>query len=104
MTNNSQSQYIDQDDQLVAYCQTLANAAWIGLDTEFMRERTYRAQLCLIQISTPDSIACVDPLAIKDLSPLADVLSQTPMVKILHSARQDMETLLETLGKLPAGI
>ena len=35
----------------------------IGVDTEFMRERTFFAELCLVQISTEDSIYCVDPLS-----------------------------------------
>ena len=41
-----------------------------GLDTEFLRERTYRAQLCLLQIASPTEALCVDPLALPDLAPL----------------------------------
>ena len=42
----------------------LAAAPAIGLDTEFMRERTYRAELCLLQTATPSRATCVDPLAL----------------------------------------
>ena len=45
---------------------SLANAVGqfdrIGVDTEFMRERTYFAELCLLQVSTPQEIFCADPL------------------------------------------
>ena len=50
----------------------------VGLDTEFLRERTYRAQLCLVQLSSPTEAACVDPLALRDLSALVAVLTAAP--------------------------
>lgn len=52
----------------------LAAAPAIGLDTEFMRERTYRAELCLLQTATPSRATCVDPLALGALAPLATAL------------------------------
>ncbi|NCZ55694.1 MAG: hypothetical protein EBY86_03480, partial [Acidimicrobiia bacterium] len=42
----------------------------LGLDTEFLRERTYRAELCLLQIASTRGAFCVDPLALEDLGPL----------------------------------
>ena len=51
--------FVDHPDNI---SQNLTGYARLGVDTEFMREKTYFAQLCLIQISTPDAIYCVDPL------------------------------------------
>jgi len=76
----------------------LATCARIGLDTEFLRERTYRAQLCLMQLSAPDDAACVDPLALPDLKPLADVLASSAVLKVMHASRQDLEVLLPLTG------
>jgi ribonuclease D len=76
----------------------LAAQARIGLDTEFLRERTYRAQLCLVQLSSPTTAACVDPLRLEDLAPLARVLTAPGVVKVMHASRQDLEVLLPLAG------
>ncbi len=77
---------------------SLATHSAIGLDTEFLRERTYRAQLCLLQVSDPGQAACIDPIAVADLSALAPVLGDPRVIKVLHASRQDLEVLLPTVG------
>lgn len=84
---------------LVELSARLAASARIGLDTEFLRERTYRAQLCLVQLATPDEAACVDPLALADLTPLAAVLAAPAVLKVMHASRQDLEVLLPAMGR-----
>ncbi|MGH8209792.1 MAG: ribonuclease D, partial [Steroidobacteraceae bacterium] len=70
----------------------------IGLDTEFLRERTYRAELCLVQVSATSEASCVDPLALTDLAPLARVLTAPGIIKVMHASRQDIEVLLPVTG------
>ena len=70
----------------------------VGLDTEFLRERTYRAQLCLVQLASPSAAACIDPLALRQLAPLADVLGSPTVLKVMHASRQDLEVLLPIAG------
>jgi len=75
----------------------------IAIDTEFLRERTYFAQLCLIQIATPDSICCLDPLADEDSSDASwQALMAVPWV--LHSGRQDIEVIFQTAGRMPSSL
>ncbi len=76
----------------------LATQPRVGLDTEFLRERTYRAQLCLIQVAAPELATCVDPLALPDLGALAQVLTAPAVVKVMHASRQDLEVLLPVAG------
>ena len=83
---------------LAALTTTLGGLARIGLDTEFLRERTYRAQLCLVQTATAAEAACIDPLALPDLSPLARVLTADSVLKVMHASRQDLEVLLPLAG------
>lgn len=78
----------------------LASAANIGLDTEFLRERTYRAQLCLVQLSSPGDAVCVDPLSVQDLGPLAAVLGASGTTKVMHASRQDLEVLYPIAGRV----
>jgi ribonuclease D len=70
----------------------------IGLDTEFLRERTYRAELCLVQVASDARAACVDPLALDDLEPLVAVLRGATPLKVMHASRQDLEVLYPLAG------
>src|SRR4051794_23787193 len=70
----------------------------VGLDTEFLRERTYRAELCLVQLSSRSDACCDDPLAISDLSPIAGMLTAPAITKVMHASRQDVEVLFPIAG------
>lgn len=96
--------YIDTGPALTDFCQQIETSPWLAIDTEFLREKTYYPQLCLIQIANEDVIACVDPLAIADLSPLLDVLYRDDMTLVFHAAKQDLELLLMLRGNLPKNI
>ncbi len=91
---------IQDEPGLRALCARLAGAEWIALDTEFMRVKTYSARLCLLQVATPDLIACVDPLAV-DIGPLLDVLYGPGTLKVLHAARQDLEVFFDLRQAVP---
>jgi ribonuclease D len=89
---------IDTADALTTFVASAAHAPELALDTEFMREKTYRAELCLLQIAHGGNAVCIDPLAIADLSSLAPLLGAPGVVKIMHAARQDLEVLLPAVG------
>ncbi|MGB5716204.1 MAG: ribonuclease D [Gammaproteobacteria bacterium] len=96
--------YIDTADELDRFCDTLRAADWIALDTEFLREKTYYPKLCLLQLATAESVACIDPLALDDLAPLLDILFDEGITKVMHSGRQDMEIFYHLAGKLPSPV
>jgi len=96
--------YIDQQDQLQSFCATLNGAGWIALDTEFLRERTYYPQLCLIQIAAPETIAVIDPLGVESLDPFLDHLYDENILKIVHAGRQDMEIFYHMRQHVPAPV
>jgi ribonuclease D len=97
-------QYINRPDQLPALCEQIQQAPWIALDTEFLREKTYYPKFCLLQIATLDWVACVDPIALPDLSTLFAAIYNPAIVKVLHSCRQDLEIFFQITGKLPEPI
>ncbi len=66
---------------------------FIALDTEFMREKTYYPQLCLVQIATLEHCVVIDPLSVTELQPLWSFLADRSRVKVLHAARQDLEVI-----------
>lgn len=95
---------VETTAQLQELVDTLAGSAWVAMDTEFMREKTYFPQLCLIQVATPDHIACIDPLALPDLGPLCTLLQDPEVLKVFHSASQDLEVLYLVTGNVPAPV
>jgi ribonuclease D len=95
---------ITETSELEAFIQTLSEQSWVAVDTEFMREKTYHPQLCLIQLATLEHIGCVDPLALGDLSPLIALLNDPSILKVFHAASQDMEVLYHVTGKVPVPI
>jgi ribonuclease D len=76
-------------------------AGAIGLDTEFMRERTYRARLCLVQIATFDHAFLIDPLEGADLGGVADLIADESVEVIVHAGKQDLELFHEDYGVIP---
>jgi len=88
----------DTADAVTDLAARLGSLASIGLDTEFLRERTYRAELCLIQVSAGHDAVCIDPIAVSDLGALAVPLTAGGIVKVMHASRQDLEVLLPAVG------
>src|SRR5678816_1989118 len=89
---------IDTAEALTAFAAGVTHAPALALDTEFMREKTYRAELCVVQLAGDRDAVCIDPLALPDLSPLAPVLTAPGTVKVMHAARQDLEVMLPAVG------
>lgn len=96
--------YISTYDELAAFCDRAAAYGVLAVDTEFLRERTYHPKLCLIQIATKDEAVAIDPLAIDDLSPLADLLVDPTKTKVFHACDQDLEVIRDGLGVVPRPI
>lgn len=87
---------------LKALCDRLSTAAYVTVDTEFMRESTYWAKLCLVQIAGPDESAAIDPLAPDiGLDPLFDLMANPKVLKVFHAARQDLEIFYHLSGEVP---
>jgi len=88
--------WIDRSDELDSLARILESQASIGLDTEFLRERTFFPKLCLLQLSAAAQIWCVDTLRIGSLDALMPVLTAPGVRKLIHAARQDLEALYLT--------
>jgi ribonuclease D len=95
---------ISSRDALGEQLAALTAPAVIGIDTEFLREKTYFAQLCLIQLSTAEDAWCIDTVGLDvdsdrtALAPLQALLADARIVKVMHAARQDLEVLWPHVG------
>jgi ribonuclease D len=87
---------ITTTEDLAAFCEAARAAPYVTIDTEFLRERTYWAKLCLIQMALPGrdgEAVLVDPVEGEGMSlaPLYDLMRHEGTVKVFHAARQDLE-------------
>src|SRR5690554_6349019 len=92
---------IDDERGLHELCDALLKAELVGIDTEFVRERTYYPQLCLVQVATDKVTVCVDCLAGLDLAPFFTTLVRPEVTWVLHSGRQDLEVIRQHANVLP---
>lgn len=87
---------------LDALVRQTADAPQLYVDTEFLRERTYWPQLCLVQVSDGAQHAVIDPLAFDATAGLRDLLGRPDQTKVFHAAGQDLEVLFHAIGLVPA--
>jgi ribonuclease D len=92
--------WIDRSDDLAALARTLETQPSIGLDTEFLRERTFFPKLCLLQLSAAGQVWCVDTLNVGSLGALMPALTAAGTPKLIHAARQDLEALYLTAQRV----
>lgn len=73
----------------------------LAIDTEFLREKTFHARLCLLQMATRDEDVIVDPFEVTDLTPLIPLMRNPNVMKLFHAGRQDIGILYRALGQMP---
>ncbi|HKF70942.1 MAG TPA: ribonuclease D [Stellaceae bacterium] len=87
---------------LAEFCERQMRAEFVTVDTEFMRDRTYWPDLCLVQVAGPEEAAAIDPLGDGiDLAPLFKLLAAPAVLKVFHAARQDIEIFHKLMGAVP---
>lgn len=97
-------EYIDDQQALEILVSKATESPYVAIDTEFLREKTYYPNLCLIQLCTQDGTYIVDPFAIDDLSVLAPLLEHESTMKLFHAGSQDLEILYREVGIMPRPI
>jgi ribonuclease D len=91
LENTDPSEFLVTDKkQFREVCKALRDAGTFGFDTEFIRERSYQPQLCLIQAATPDLVALIDPFEV-DAGEFWELVADESIRKIVHAGSQDLE-------------
>ena len=103
-TFDGSSSLITDDAGLDAACERWSAAGVIGLDTEFVRERTYYPRPGLIQVADDKGVVMVDPLRISEFGPLAHLLTNPGVTKLVHSCDEDRDVLALLTGVTPLGV
>lgn len=95
-------EFIHTPEMLQAFIAEAASTPILAVDTEFIRERSFFPQLCLLQLATPSRAVIIDPLAIDDLTPLSELFLSPDIIKVFHAAEQDLELIFYTLALIPS--
>ncbi|WP_165056246.1 MULTISPECIES: ribonuclease D [unclassified Adlercreutzia] len=93
--------YIANQESLEAFVERARSSSLLAIDTEFLREKTYYAKLCLLQMATDSEVAVIDPFAVRDLRVIAPLLADESVLKLFHAGGQDLEILYREIGVLP---
>ncbi len=96
--------WIESDTQLAELCGQWRQLEMIAVDTEFMRSQTYYPKPALIQINDGSGNYLIDPLTIDDFAPMVALLTDTSVIKVLHSCSEDLEVFQTLLGTVPQNI
>jgi ribonuclease D len=95
---------VTKTNQLQEICQKLDAAGRFAMDLEFIPERTYAAELCLIQVATDQEAFIIDPLAVRDLNPIWERMADPKLLKVLHAADQDLDIVFHESGLVPENV
>ncbi len=96
---------ITDTNALSIFCDRLMSEPFITVDTEFIRERTYYPQVCLIQVGGGEDAMAIDPLADGiSLEPLFALMRHKTTIKVFHAGSQDLEIFYQLMGDLPAPV
>src|SRR5437868_12752601 len=101
MTSAPGEELITTTAQLEELADHLQASGRFGFDTEFVSEDTYEPVLCLIQVATRERLALIDPLAVRDLTPLWEVVCNPSVQVVMHAAGEDLRIGLLRTGRLP---
>ncbi|WP_034492095.1 ribonuclease D [Afifella pfennigii] len=102
MSDQTHFEVVCDSARLEEICRRFADSAFVAVDTEFIRETTFWARLCLIQMATPDFAVIVDPLADDlNLAPFFELLRNERVTKVFHAARQDVEIFVKLADTVP---
>jgi ribonuclease D len=85
--------YVDTHKGLAETVSLLIRKRRLGIDLEADSMYHFKEKVCLIQIATPDRIFIIDPLSVKDLTPLSRVFTEKRIQKIFHGADYDIRSL-----------
>lgn len=102
--SDSEVSVVSSSEDLGRLGRICRDAGIMGFDTEFMREKTFYARVCFVQIAAPDHIWLIDPLAEIDLAPVAELFADPELETVVHAGRQDFEIFYERHGRAPSNV
>jgi ribonuclease D len=104
VTSVAQGSLISSPQDIRATVDAARSSGVVALDTEFLRERTYRARLCLVQLATRDDIWLIDAAVQDDLTGVSELLADPGVEVVVHAGKQDLQIFHDAYGVLPRNV
>lgn len=95
---------VTEEAALAEVVESIRESGSFAYDTEFIGEETFHPRICLVQVSTTDRLALIDPVELPDLSPIFELVADPSIETLVHDGAQDLEPVRRLLGKEPQGI
>lgn len=95
---------IERDVDLEPLVDEIRGLGAFAYDTEFIGEEHYDPFICVVQVSTPQRVAIVDPIAGVDITPILELIADPKVETIVHAGQQDLEPVVRALQRAPAAI
>ncbi|MCG3125761.1 MAG: Ribonuclease D [Phycisphaerae bacterium] len=97
-------EFVNDQITLEARCREWADEGLFAFDTEFIRDETYHAILCLVQVADQGRVSIIDPTADIDLSPFWDLVVSERVTSVVHAGKEDFEVCLAKTGRPPRNV
>jgi ribonuclease D len=98
------AQFVTDQASLEQCCREWRAAGCLAFDTEFIRDETYEAALCLLQVNSGGLVVLVDPVSGLDLDPFWELVTDPAVMKIVHAGKEDCELCLRFTGRPPRNV
>lgn len=89
---------------LDARCEAWRANGVFAFDTEFIREDSYDAHLCLLQVATADEVTLIDPTCGLDLTAFWELVADPEITAVVHAGKEDFELCHLALGRPPRNV
>lgn len=96
-----QEHFVASESELLKSCAKIAKSRVFGFDTEFVSEESFRPELCLVQVATPDDLYVIDAIAVSSLEPFWDLVTDGKRDVIVHAGREEIRICQHLCGKAP---
>ncbi|MCL2348563.1 MAG: HRDC domain-containing protein [Planctomycetaceae bacterium] len=92
---------VSRSSELTTFLRHLGGSPWVAFDTEFIAERKYQSQLCLIQVAGEGLLGIIDPLSLDDLTPFWEFLCDAGREVFAHACRSEIEFCFRAIRRVP---
>lgn len=98
------SEYITDQARLDALCDSCRRQGWFAFDTEFIRDDTFEAILCLVQVATGEEVVLIDPTGNVDIDVFWNLVTDPNVLKVVHAGKEDFDVCLNSMGQPPRNV
>ncbi len=95
---------VSRQAELDDHCERWQRSGSLAFDTEFIRDDTYEAALCLVQVAADGEVVLIDPTANIDMSPFWKLVTDPAVATIVHAGKEDFEVCLRSSGRPPQNV